>query len=86
MVPTTIRIDKGTETGTMATIHCYLCHQHGDLDNPVDSVLYGPSTQNKIERWSRELHHRMEQFSKQKLAILVENGDYDSSNITDSYN
>ena len=85
VVPKTIRIDEGTETGTMATIHCYLHDQHRDFDNPVDSVLYGPSTQNKIEWWWGELHHRMEQFFKQQLAILVENGDYDS-NITDRYN
>ena len=86
MLPKTIRIDKRTETGTMATMHCFLHDQHRDLEDSVDSVLYGPSTQNKIERWWRELHHRMEKFFKEQLAALAENGDYDSSNITDRYN
>ncbi|XP_028414879.1 uncharacterized protein LOC114537959 [Dendronephthya gigantea] len=81
VLPKIIRIDKGTETGVMATIHCFLHDRIGDLENPVDS----PSTQNRIERWWRELHHRMEKFFKEQLRGLVENGDYDSSSITDRY-
>ena len=84
VLPKIIRIDKGTETGVLA-IHCFMHDQHGDLENSVDSVLYGPSTQNKIERWWRELHHRMENFFKEQLTNLVENGEYDSSDITDRY-
>ena len=52
----------------------------------MDSVLYGPSTQKKIERWWRELHHRMEKFFKEQLAVLAGGGGYDSSNTTDRYN
>ena len=37
-------MDKGTETGVMATIHCYLRSLHGDVDDPTDTVIYGPST------------------------------------------
>ena len=33
----------------MATKHCSLRDKHGDLQNATDSVLYGPSTDNKIE-------------------------------------
>ena len=42
-MPAKIRIDKGTETGNMATIHAFLRRNHGDMD-PADTVMYGPST------------------------------------------
>lgn len=83
VLPQRIRIDKGTETVVMATMQSFLRAQHGDLENATDSVLYGPSTQNKIERWWRELLERMERFFKQQLSTLVEDGDYDSSNKED---
>ena len=59
VLPLTIRIDRGSETGIMATMHTFFRAQYDDQDDPVDSVLYGPSTQNKIERWWRELLDRM---------------------------
>ena len=31
-------IDKGTETGDMATIHAFLRKDHGDVDNGEDTV------------------------------------------------
>ena len=86
VLPLTIRIDRGSETGIMATMHTFLRAQYDDLDDPVDSVLYGPSTQNKIERWWRELLDRMERFFKRQLSSLVENGDYDPRDKTDRYN
>jgi hypothetical protein len=43
----------------------------------TDSVMYGPSTQNKIERWWRELLERMERYFKQQLNGLIEDGQYD---------
>jgi hypothetical protein len=46
-IATMIRVDKGTETGTMATIHSFLRQHHGDMD-PFDTVLYGPSTSNQV--------------------------------------
>ena len=52
VLPQTLRVDRGTETDVMATIHCFLRERNGDLDNPLDAILYGPSTQNKIERGS----------------------------------
>ena len=80
-----IRIDRGTETGIIATMHCFLRDKYGYLDDATESVLYGPSTQNKIERWWRELLERMERFFKQQLFLLVENGEYDPSDETDRY-
>jgi len=69
----------------MATIHCFLREKRGDLENPTDAVLYGPSTQNKIERWWRDLHERMEMFFKDQLKSLVESGEYDSSDKIDRH-
>lgn len=42
-----IRIDKGSETGIMATMHSYLCQINGDM-NPFDTVTYGPSSSNQV--------------------------------------
>ena len=39
-----IRMDKGTETGTIATMHAFLCRNHEDITDAGDPVLYGPST------------------------------------------
>lgn len=83
MLPQKIRVDKGTETGVMGTMHCFLRAKHGDMEDPSDSVVFGPSTQNKIERWWRELLERMERFFKKQLSSLIENGDYDSSDEID---
>ena len=74
-------IDRGTETGIMGTIQSYLREKQNDLQIPIDSVLYGPSTQNKIERWWQELLKRMEKFFKSQLASIIE--DYDAHNETD---
>ena len=67
----------------MSTMHRSLRAKHGDLADATESVLYGPSTQNKIERWWRELLDRMERFFKRQLSSLVEDGDYDASNEQD---
>ena len=76
-MPSRIRVDKGTETIVLATMHTYLRSQQGDLEDASDSVMYGPSTQNKIERWWRELLERMERYFKRQLDGLVEDGQYD---------
>lgn len=47
-MPAMIRIDKGPETGTMATIHAFLRRHHADVIDPVDTILYGPSTSNQV--------------------------------------
>ena len=43
VIASMIRIDKGTETGEMATLHVFLQRNHGDV-NPKDTVVYGKST------------------------------------------
>ena len=42
-----LRVDKGTETGTMATIHAFLRRHHNDMD-PHETVICGPSTSNQV--------------------------------------
>ena len=83
MMPNYLRLDKGTETGTMATIHVYLRDKQGDLNEPADSVIFGPSTSNKIERWWRDLHERMEKDIKTSLVLLLNTRDYDPQNLRD---
>lgn len=78
-------MDRGTEMGVMATIHCYLRAQHGDLEDATESVLYGPSTENKIERWWRELLERMEAYFKSQLSTLLEDGLYDPQDEIERY-
>ncbi|KAK3744750.1 hypothetical protein QZH41_003386 [Actinostola sp. cb2023] len=48
MISAILRVDKGTETGVMGTMHSFLRRHHGDM-NPHDTVLYGPSTSNQKE-------------------------------------
>ena len=48
-----------------------------------ECVFYGPSTQNKIERWWKELLKRMERFFNIQLSTLVEDGGYDASDDYD---
>jgi hypothetical protein len=66
-LPQFLRIDKGTETGKMATIHAYLMNQFDIMDDPLHSIIYGPSTSNKIERWWRDPHERLERYFKEQL-------------------
>ena len=83
MLPVNLRMDRGTETGKLATIHVYLLNQHGLMDDPTDSIIYGPSTSNKIERWWRDLHERLEVFFKEQLTVLLRRREYDPLNSTD---
>ena len=48
IMPAYLRIDKGTETGIMATMQAYLRRNDNTLDDPTDSVIYGPSTSNQV--------------------------------------
>lgn len=67
-------------------MHTFPRAQQDYLDDPVDSIFYGPLTQNKIEQWRHELLDRQERFSKRQLSSLDENGFYDPSDQTDRYN
>ena len=82
-LPVFIRMDKGTETGKMAAMHSYIMSKQDFFENPVDSVVYGPSTTNKIERWWRDLHERLEGYFKQQLKTLLEQKEYDPCNEID---
>jgi hypothetical protein len=42
-----IRVDKGTGTVEMVTMHAYLRQNHQDMD-PNETVIYGPSTANQV--------------------------------------
>lgn len=81
--PKYIRIDRGTETGKMAAMHSYVMNVVGNFENPSDSVIYGPSPTNKIERWWRDLHHRLEKYFKEQLKHLLDTNAYDPENIED---
>ena len=82
-LPFNIRMDHGTETGTLGALHASLRDNIGDLDDSTDSVIYGPSTTNKTERWWRDLHERMGMYFKQQLSEQLQTGSYDPNNITD---
>ena len=42
-----LRLDKGTETETMATIRAFL-HQYGYDGDPCETILHSPSTSNQV--------------------------------------
>ena len=39
MLPRNLRVDRGTETGKMATIHVFLLNQHGIMDGPSTNLI-----------------------------------------------
>ena len=59
-LPRYLRVDKGTETGVMASIHAMLSMAQDDVlteDEGCDRVLYGPSTTNKVNNFFWNLEH-----------------------------
>lgn len=70
------------ETGLLASLHVFLRQHHGDM-TPEDTVEYGYSTSNRIERWWRELHERLENFFKFQLQQLLDQGFYDPEDDVD---
>ena len=48
VISSQLRLDKGTETGDIATIHAFHRNYHGDVNNAEDTIQYGPSTSNKV--------------------------------------
>ena len=77
-----LRLDKGTETGLLASIHAFLRKEHGDMA-PEDTVHFGSSTSNKIEQFWKEIHERMEKFFKRQLLELLERGHYNPEDEDD---
>ena len=49
VIPSYLRMDRGMETGVMATMHAFLRQHHGDMD-PAETVIYGLSTANQVSR------------------------------------
>ena len=54
-----LRLDKGTETGHMATIHAFLRQEQ---DEEADTVFYGPSTNNKERQLTKHFPTIKHQF------------------------
>ncbi|XP_078484142.1 uncharacterized protein LOC144744114 isoform X2 [Ciona intestinalis] len=79
-----MRLDKGTETGIMATMHAFLRKSHIDVTDASDTVIYGKSTSNQIERWWKELHERLEKYFKRQLMSLKDLGHYNPDIALDS--
>jgi len=81
-----LRIDKGTETIEMTGIHAFLVQKllgtDGD-DTGAESIIYGPSTSNQIERWWRELHEKLERYFKVILMKLKTRGHYNPNTQLD---
>ena len=38
VIPNYICIDKGSKTGTIATMHCFLCRQHSDVETDEEAA------------------------------------------------
>ena len=47
LISSLLRVDKGTETTVLSTMHAFLRRRHGDME-PTNTVLYGPSTSNQV--------------------------------------
>ena len=77
-----LRLDKGTETGLLATVHAFLRKEHADMA-PEDTVHFGSSTSNRIECYWKEIHERMEKFFKRQLLELWERGHDDPEDEDD---
>ena len=85
-LPSNIRIDCGSETGKLATIHAYLrALVDEDLEDPIDTVIFGPSTSNQIERWWRELNERLEKNIKRYIQELLAENKYNPHNLLQRY-
>ena len=80
MLPNALRVDRGTETGKMTTIQAYLADKLEIFEDPMNSVVFGPSTSNKVERWWRDLHERLEKYFKSQLQTLLNSREYDPHN------
>jgi hypothetical protein len=48
LIASFIQLDKGTETGTMATMHAFLRRHHDDGIEAEDTVIFGVSTSNQV--------------------------------------
>ena len=66
-MPYNVRLDKGTETGVLVTIHAYLQRQQYDIhtdEQACDTVIYGTSLYNQAS--SRRFYISFKENLKQK--------------------
>lgn len=66
-----LRLDKGTETSVMATMHAYLRQHHGDDMDPMDTVTYRPSTSNQVSPLQLCLHKHYFARTTNKIFVFV---------------
>ena len=67
ILPHYVRLDRGTETGVLATMHTYLWRQQCDIntdDEAFNTVICGPSTSNHAS--IRRFYISFKQTLKQK--------------------
>ena len=66
-----LRIGRGTETGTLATMHAFLGRHHGDID-PMETVIHGPWTSNQVSLivWSLNAKFEPDRDTADKSAKL----------------
>ena len=50
------RVDKGTETVVITTMHTFLRQHHGDMD-PNNTILYGSSASNQVKGVCYYIHY-----------------------------
>ena len=80
-----LRIDRGTETGKMCSIHAFPSDHVSCQDSPLDSIIYGPPTSNKIEPFWRDLHRRLEKYLRTIMRTLLERNEYNPHNMNQRY-
>ena len=49
VLPRTLRIDRGTETDVMATIHCFMRSKQGDLNWIIQLTVFYMGHQHRIK-------------------------------------
>ena len=69
----------------MCSIHASLSDSVSSLDDPLDSIIFGPSTSNKIEPFWRDFHHRLEKYFKEQLHTLLERNEYNPHNMNERH-
>ncbi|XP_063684502.1 uncharacterized protein LOC134825858 [Bolinopsis microptera] len=82
-IPRRIRVDRGTETGEIAAIQLFLLQKNGFPQTPIEGVIYGPSTANRIERLWRTLKEHLEPMYKEQLRELASSGYYQPADPVD---
>lgn len=75
-VASKLRVDKGTETGTMVTMHSFLRRNHEDMEYYTidkicdETVMFGPSTANQVSILHREITSQLN-FSCQCVSVYL---------------